>query len=650
MRTLYQANTANFPRLKTDVFFADYENTYRYEGFMDSAIRYIEQAQLLDPALWARFVKQFTLQPDGSDKGWRGEFWGKTMRGAALTYAYTRNQTLYDILTKTVEDMLDTAEENGRISSYTAESELNGWDLWCRKYVLLGLQYYLDICKDKALADRVIGCMCRQLDYIMDRVGPKTEGKLPIGKTSHIYRGANSSSILEPVVRLYSLTGEEKYLQFATYLVEAGGLDIANIFQLAYENNFKPYQYPITKAYETISCFEGLLEYYRVTGTPWHKTAVVNFADAILETDFTVVGSCGCSFEFFDHSAVRQANTNVEFAQETCVTVTLMKFLYQVNLLTGDPKYVDAFELSLYNAYLGAYNTEEIVSGQMLRAYPEAVPEAFPFDSYSPLTAGIRGTRVGGLQKMQDDHCYGCCACIGSAGNGLVPKLQLVTAGDGFAMNLYIPGTVTAATDSGKVTFVTETAYPAEGTIKITVRPEKEEAFTLRLRNPRWSKETVLSVNGEKRPVNAGYISIERLWKPGDTVELQLDMRTRAVYPTPYSSQILMNKALWQDNYMVSTFDVEDPRAKDHIALCRGPVTLAQDSRLGYSVDEPVSIRVEPDGTVKAAMQNTAAFPHLLEVTVPLTDGNTLTLIDYASAGKLWSEESKMAAWILTKE
>jgi len=649
MRKLYPENTANYPRLKTDVFFADHDNKYRYDGFMDSTIRHIQQTQLLEPALWARFVKQFTVQSDGTDKGWRGEFWGKTMRGAALTYAYTRDPALYDTLTQTVEAILNTAEENGRISSYTQESELNGWDLWCRKYVLLGLQYYLEICRDDSLAGRIIACMCRQVDYIMDRVGPKTEGKLPIGKTSHIYRGANSSSILEPVVRLYSLTKNERYLDFATYLVEAGGLDIANIFRLAYENNFKPYQYPITKAYETISCFEGLLEYYRVTGTHWHKTAVVNFADAILETDFTVVGSCGCSFEFFDHSAVRQANTNVEFAQETCVTVTLMKFLFQVNLLTGDPKYVDAFERSLYNAYFGAFNTEKIVSAQMLTAYPEAVPEPLPFDSYSPLTAGIRGTRVGGLQKMQDDHCYGCCACIGAAGNGLVPKLHLVTSEDGFAMNLYISGKVVTSTGHATVTFVTQTAYPADGTVKITVQPEQEEQFTLRLRNPRWSEHTSLSVNGEDIAVSSGYICIDRLWKRGDTVVLQLDMRTRAVYPIPYGNQILMNKALWLDNYMVSTFDVEDPRARDHIALCRGPITLAQDSRLGYDLETPVRISVNPDGTVDTALQSTVPFPHLLEVSVPLTNGKSMKLIDYASAGKLWSEESKLAAWILTE-
>ncbi len=68
-----------------------------------------------------------------------------------------------------------------------------------------------------------------------------------------------------------------------------------------------PYQYPVTKAYEMISCFEGLLELYRVTGDEKCKKAALNFTDRILETDFTVIGSCGCTHEFLDHSTVRQA-------------------------------------------------------------------------------------------------------------------------------------------------------------------------------------------------------------------------------------------------------------------------------------------------------------------------------------------------------
>jgi DUF1680 family protein len=93
-----------------------------------------------------------------------------------------------------------------------------------------------------------------------------------------------------------------------------------------------------------ISCFEGLIEYYRVTGIEKYKEAIVRFADKVLESDFTIIGCSGCTHELFDHSTVRQANTNNgRIQQETCVTVTLMKFMYQLTCMTGDPKYVDAF-------------------------------------------------------------------------------------------------------------------------------------------------------------------------------------------------------------------------------------------------------------------------------------------------------------------
>lgn len=69
-----------------------------------------------------------------------------------------------------------------------------------------------------------------------------------------------------------------------------------------------------------------------------------------------------------------------------------------------------------------------------------------PFDSYSPLTAGTRGNGIGGLKLMSDNHYYGCCACIGSAGCGLIPKITLLRAEDGLVLNLFISGTVTART------------------------------------------------------------------------------------------------------------------------------------------------------------------------------------------------------------
>ena len=127
-------------------------------------------------------------------------------------------------------------------------------------------------------------------------------------------------------------------------------------------------------------------------------------------------------------------------------------------------------------------------------------------------------------------------------------------------------------------------------------------------------------------------------------------MRTQAILPIPYGEQILINEVIWGANYMIPTFDKEDPMAHRHIALRRGPVMLAQENRLGYSVDEPIEVSVEPDGYVKAELtEGNSPYKCIVEAAVPLADGSMMTVTDYSSAGKLWSEESKMAVWMLTK-
>ncbi len=626
------------------------DNEYSYTGVIDDAIKYIEDFQLLSEELWARFVQQFREDAD-FEGGWRGEYWGKMMRGACFVYSYTKNPKLYEVLKKTVCDMMDSADETGRISSYALSHEFDAWDLWSRKYVLLGMQYFMEICGDEALNQKITHSMCGQVDYIMSKIGDG-EGKKPITKATRHWRGLNSSSILEPIVRLYNITQEQKYLDYAGYIVNCGGMDIANVFDLAYEDKLYPYQYPATKAYEMTSCFEGLLEYYRITGVERYKTAIINFANKILESDFTIIGCSGCTHELFDHSTVRQANTtNGKIMQETCVTVTLMKFFYQLTLLTGDAKYSDAFEISMYNAYLGSINTEKVIEPTIKENHPTLHIQPLPFDSYSPLTAGTRGNGVGGFKIMSDNHYYGCCACIGAAGVGLVPKMATLLVQDGIVINMYCDGVVKTKTSTGNLlTIKTDTKYPVDGKVHIQLAMEKEETFEVMLRNPYWSKNTTVSVNGDVVDVTDGYIHISREWQNGDCIDLTLDMRTKALRPVPYGSQVLMNHVVWGENYMIPTFDEEDPLAKNHIALQRGPIVLAQENRLGYSVDEPVDISVNDDGYVDATFpeKDIAPFKHILEVCVPLTNGTLMHVTDYASAGKLWTEESKMAAWMLT--
>ncbi len=572
------------------------------------------------------------------------------MLGACFVYSYTKNEKLYEVLKTTILDMINVAESDGRISSYGKDREFRGWDIWCRKYVLLGMQYFIEICEDDELKNKIVESMRGQVDYIMRKIGNPEDGKILITNATNHWRGLNSASLLEPIVRLYNITNDKKYFDFAKYIADCGATDVVNIFNLAYEDKLYPYQYPVTKAYEMISCFEGLLEFYRVTKEERYKISIVNFAEKILESDFTVIGSCGCTHELFDHSTVRQANTNNgKVVQETCVTVTLMKFFYQLHILTGESKYMDAFEISLYNAYLGSVNTEKVVNSdpERFKDAPDVVIRALPFDSYSPLTADRRGKGIGGLKIMKDNHYYGCCACIGAAGIGMVPKVHIMNAENGFVMNLYVSGTVNTEMADSKVCFVTETDYPRSGSVKITVKTEKEESFTLKLRNPYWSKTTKAFVNGEKIECKEGYIVIDRLWQDGDMISLDLDMRTEAIYPIPYGTQVLMTGVVWGRNYVIPVYDEEDPIAKNHIALRRGPVMLAQDENLGYSTDTPISVKVE-NGYVATEIED-AREKTIISARIPLTDGQYLAVTDYASAGKSWEKDKKIAVWMLTK-
>ena len=629
----YPNNPMNAPRLRTDRLFGDAAESVKYTGIIAEAMDFVTRAQLMRPDLWCRFVLQYKMEDADGDGGWRGEYWGKMMRGAAFVYSYSHDPELYAILSDTVRDMMSAAreDEGGRISTYAKDHEFCHWDIWSRKYVLLGMQYFYEVCEDESLRADMIASMRRQADCIIAGIG-REEGKKPITKATHHWRGLNSSSLLEPIVRLYSLTGDARYLDFATYIVGEGGTDVANVFELAYKNELPLHHYPVTKAYEMTSCFEGLLEYYRTRGEEWHKTAIINFAERILADDFTVIGSAGCTHELFDHSTVRQANTtNDPVMQETCVTVTLMKFFYQLHLLTGEAKYADAFEISLYNAYLASLNTEHCVNQYLVDLHPEFIHEPLPFDSYAPLTAGERGIRIGGLKPMADNTYYGCCACIGAAGIGLVPKMQTLLSKNGITLNLYIPGNVNISLQNGaNIGITTETDYPKSGDIRLRICTPKPEKFTLSLRIPAWSKSTNIAVNGTPCEVSAGYTDICREFSDGDEIDISLDMRTEIIRPIPYGEQTLINEVLWGENRMIATHDVEDPMARRHVALRRGPVMLAEDERLGYSTDTPVAVASDANGYADVKLTEISEYPAFLAAEVALADGGSIVLTDYA--------------------
>ncbi|MBE5742903.1 MAG: hypothetical protein E7360_06295 [Clostridiales bacterium] len=563
----------------------------KYEKQWDGLFSYISNSQLKDQVLWKLLIAPYINKTDDFDEGWRGEYWGKLMRGGALIYAYSKDEELYRVLVEAVEGLLLTQENNGRFSSYSQKVEFTGWDMWSRKYVLLGMQYFYDICKDENLKSKMISAMQSHADYIIEKVG-FGEGKKPVRETSNYHGGYNAFSILQPIVKLYKLTKDEKYLDYATKMVESEYCD-GKLFALAKENKLYPYQYPITKAYEIMSCFEGLIEYYEVVGDQTYLNTARGYADKILQTDFAIIGASGGHDEYFDNSTKTQVVKTEVNKFETCVTVTLMKFLTALYRHTGDKKYLDAIEKSFYNAYLGALiDQDNTYFGLPL------------FYSYSPVYQNERWSLMGGGKSIAPYARFGCCIAIGAAGLGVIPTVDVVEKDGEIVVGLFIGGKYQLST--AILNLATE--YPYDGAVKI----ELEKADTkkrIKLRIPEWCKNFTLN---RDYVIEDGYAIIEL--SQGESVNYSMEMQYEEI-----SSK---------------TVNTEE---EERFAVVKGPVVLCADSRetdlyKKYELaKEKGKITGRKDGD---------------EYKFALKDGKELTLREYRFAGKNYDNPREISVWI----
>ncbi len=583
-----------------------------FSGLYRDYLQFTLKKQLLSPETWASFVRVFRADSDDTDRGWRCEYWGKMMRGACLCYRATGNGTLFSLLRDSVIELLAAQRSDGRFSTYSAECQLTGWDLWGRKYVMTGLMHFLEISPEDALRGQILAALIRHADAVMEEVGP---GKAAITETSDYWGGVNSCSILEPFMALYGLTGNERYLHFAEYILSTGGCRDGNLIEIALENRIPPCEYPETKAYETMSFFEGVLAYYQATGEEKYLRAVINFFQAVTETDLTVIGCCGCTHELFDRSAFRQTESSGNIMQETCVSATWMRLCARLLMLTGDSRYYACLERTGYNALYGAVN---LYGQTCFDRRTKTRLSALPFDSYSPLTGGRRGMGVGGLKFFSFGGFYGCCACIASAGIALLPLTAVMQTGDGVCVNALFSGRAAFRTAEGKrMALAARSAYPREGRMLLTVEAEDEPAvFALRLRIPDDFLETEIRLNGvplEKLLPENGYVCLNRLFAAGDTVEI------RGIIPL-IRETVASRDAFRYGCIVLARDEAKEPDFDSSVSL---PDTLS------WRMLPP-----EEGETVRLLIDQLPGLPPLL-------------LTDYASCGKRWNrEKSRVTVWL----
>ena len=577
------------------------------KGLMDEAAAFVLEHQLKDREMWLKFTETFSTKEDSEAGRWRGEYFGKQMRGAVMVYEYTHDEELYEILTETVLDLLPRQDEWGRFSTYRVEEEFRGWDMWCRKYVLVGLMYYHSICRDEALKNRILAACCKHMDYIVEKVGDG-EGQIPVTQTSHWWGCVNSCTILEPTVELYKRTGKTEYLAFAKYIISTGGCNDCNLIELAMNDELYPYEYPVVKAYEMMSFYEGLVAYYEVTGEEYYLTVAKRFIEAVAKTDITIIGCAGCTHELFDHSAIKQTEYHENIMQETCVTVTWMRLLSRVYTLTGDVRYIDCFEVSGYNALYGSLNVE---LNEQLDMERNIYREARAFDSYSPLYMNTRGRGIGGCNPFASGGYAGCCIVIGAAAVALMPMMAVMQGEDGVFINLLTSGVAQVTDEDGKtVMLCLESGYPADGKGKITVECEGACRLKLHIRKPVWCE--TMYVNGEAAQTD-GYVLVEGIYQNGASIFVDVEMRLKA--------QVLNEK----------------------IAFTYGALTLATDERI---CSRPLRLPVQVGKELSYRRLPTEGKWEQVRLSCALCGGEELLLADYQSCGKRWE---LMTVWFNQK-
>jgi len=528
---------------------------------------------------------------------WQTEFWGKWFTSAVLAYRYQPTVEKKAVLDNAVKGLLETQTADGYIGNYKPENLLEQWDIWGRKYCLLGLLDYYDITRDQ----KVLTAAGKLADNLLSDLSARGDTIVRMGN----HRGMAASSVLEPLCLLYSRSGNPKYLDAAKkivsqwetpvgpQLISKSPVNVASRFPNPGPQKWFSW-YQGQKSYEMMSCYEGLLELYRITGDESYKKAVEQTWQNIFETEINAAGS-GSAVECWFGGRQKQAHPIYKY-QETCVTVTWIKLSQQLLRLTGESKYADAIEIAYYNALLGAMS-----------------PDGRHWAQYTPLS----GRRMEG-----EEHCnmgLNCCIASGPRGLFTIPHTTLMKSGKGVSVNFFMDGVFESLSPLGQQILLSQqTKYPANGAVKIVLDIAKPEQLDIKFRIPQWSKSTSVKVNGEiQTDITPGsFKTITRHWKKGDVVELNFDMNSR-----------------------LETIGA-DPSS---IAVMRGPILFARDTRLGgpelAAVLKPVTTG---DGKFQLTDTITGKKDVWMEVKALFSPESypegrekplEVTLCDYASAG-----------------
>ncbi|MBV8853647.1 MAG: glycoside hydrolase family 127 protein, partial [Sinobacteraceae bacterium] len=457
-------------------------------GVLAERMRTNVQGRLLrvdSEACLAGFVRRNSA---GSfDKAWLGEHAGKFLDAACNVLRYREDERLWQTVEHMARTLIASQEPDGYLGTYPAAHRWTGWDVWVHKYTLIGLLSYYELTGEPTALRA-----CRAAGDLLTRTFGERAGQHDI-IAAGAHMGMAATSVLEPMCRLYRYTAEPAQLEFCQYLVRA------------YEHPHGPrivstllrgggvYQVGNGKAYEMLSNFNGIIDLYRLCGDNTLLAAVLHAWEDIVQQQLYRSGTASAAEHF--QPAGQLLTLQSSNVGEMCVTVTWLQLNWRLWRLTGEARFGQEIERTVYNQLLAA---QDAANGDI--------------SYYTGFT---------GRKEFTDAIL--CCVSSGPRGVSLIPQLTWGLGQHALFVNLYTSGRMRCDFDGVPVEVACDTAFPADGRVLISVNAEAETHFTLRLRVPEWTQGFQARFGADTLAGRPGQLlDVSRTWPRSSTVEIRM--------------------------------------------------------------------------------------------------------------------------------
>ena len=538
----------------------------RLEGWLGAKMDRFISRRLVDPFMRSQVFDEarqaFEFRDDDEAKVgglWRGEFWGKEMLSSARVADYLQDREFLSFIREECHRLIKYQDADGYLGSYADKDFIHirdheacwkrfgwfpNWNLWNRKYCIWGMFMAYKATGDKAILSSVLAQMDNWIDIV------RRSGIPMCDMGAAVMKGMPPMSILKPLLMIYEETGDRKYLDFASEMLpywdrEDGALP--NFFRNAQTgkalHTWYPEPHKWAKSYEMMSCLDGLLEYYRVTGERRCLDTVAKIRDLLDKYESNPLGGVGFVDKFVG------AASRVNGASEICDAIHWMRLNIDLFLVTGEDRYLDSVEKCYYNNFFAGVDRDGLFGSFAVRALARHE------------------------HKVACGYAYSHC-CLDNVPRSFMDFASTVVTVDKagvFHVNQYQDATVTL----DGVKFMIRGGYPVEGRVTVSVSdPSRKVVF----RKPSWCPRMDVT---KKDGIHA----------------LVFDMNPRLVasaqVPNPQDASDLAATDKWVENRHAIAWqkdvglDVRKLyRKTPALALWNGPLLLAKSRRLGMNTEQ----------------------------------------------------------------